>query len=503
TIAPASKESAGARRHPTAHYLEIPDADDSMHHFQPKASPHSLQSQKGIERGCILGGLFDELSRAVSGMFRGEPGKRNPHTLPVLLQRALAKIAVGNRVFLTQQPLRRVNFPLSSGHCPDEDPSSYPSLVGTAAVYIYQAPNGHATGRTMGKRPLTQYQVGKDGYSVYDGDDGYGGNEGKHGRRSGQHECASDVHGEISPVPPIRRMAPPRVARQPPAATRREQEPTKVKEVVALRAPLEENPWAKNRYEKAYVTQDFDGDATVAVGAQRVVLIRQFPRPDQHTVQLYSPLVATAETTRGLTGEANQEKLIPLTGEIEARDAAAVGEVALHLMQKDAGPGVRDSAQWHAFLNFVAHAASANGVAQLRGDPILANMSPGHERSVVALYYTAEVASLKLYKIAEDPSKASPMLQFRRLVRRHSLVGPFYTCKVLVYAFVFALNAAVLSLETTRTETSAFSVRLATLSDAAARAKYLALLNLTVTCISPHHYGVADVFGLSLQLFQQ
>ncbi|PMB65629.1 hypothetical protein BM221_008990 [Beauveria bassiana] len=94
-------------------------------------------------------------------------------------------------------------------------------------------------------------------------------------------------------------------------------------------------------------------------------------------------------------------------------------------------------------------------------------------------------------------------LQFRRLVRRHSLVGPFYTCKVLVYAVVFALNAAVLSLETTRTETSAFSVRLATLSDAAARAKYLALLNLTVTCISPHHYGVADVFGLSLQLFQQ
>ncbi|KAM3548190.1 hypothetical protein ARSEF4850_009557, partial [Beauveria asiatica] len=206
----------------------------------------------------------------------------------------------------------------------------------------------------MGKRPLTQYQVGKDGYSVYDGDDGYGGNEGKHGRRSGQHECASDVHGEISPVPPIRRMAPPRVARQPPTATRREQEPTKVREVVALRAPLEENPWAKNRYEKAYVTQDFDGDATVAVGAQRVVLIRQFPRPDQHTVQLYGPLVATAETTRGLTGEANQEKLVPLTGEIEARDAAAVGEVALHLMQKDAGPGVRDSAQWHAFLNFVA-----------------------------------------------------------------------------------------------------------------------------------------------------
>lgn len=142
----------------------------------------------------------------------------------------------------------------------------------------------------MDERPLTQYQVGEDGYSVYDGDDGYGGNEGKHGRRSGQHECASDVHGETSPVPPIRRMAPPRVARQPPAATRRKQEPTKVKEVVALRAPLEENPWAKNRYEKAYVTQDFDGDATVAVGAQRVVLIRQFPRPDQHTVQLYLQL---------------------------------------------------------------------------------------------------------------------------------------------------------------------------------------------------------------------
>ncbi|KAF1730651.1 hypothetical protein CRV24_008720 [Beauveria bassiana] len=123
---------------------------------------------------------------------------------------------------------------------------------------------------------------------------------------------------------------------------------------------------------------------------------------------------------RGNVKLANQEKLVPLTAEIESRDAAAVGDVALHLMQKDAGSGVRDSAQWHAFLNFVACAASAKGVAQLRGvstpcastgrkltskDQILADMSPDHERSLIALYYTAEVASLKLYKIAEGPDE--------------------------------------------------------------------------------------------------
>ncbi|TQV89935.1 metalloreductase transmembrane component [Cordyceps javanica] len=94
-------------------------------------------------------------------------------------------------------------------------------------------------------------------------------------------------------------------------------------------------------------------------------------------------------------------------------------------------------------------------------------------------------------------------VQFRRLVRRHSLVGPFYTCKVLAFAIVLALNVAVLSLELTRTQVSALSLRLTKLSDAAARANYLVLLNLTVVYISPHHYGVADVLGLSLRLYQQ
>lgn len=122
-----------------------------------------------------------------------------------------------------------------------------------------------------------------------------------------------------------------------------------------------------------------------------------------------------------MTCEANLEKLSPLTAEIERRDAAAVGEVALYLMQKDAGPGVRDSDKWRPFLRFIAHTASAGGVAQLRNvstacgltrrklsykNQILADMHQGHERLVVALYYTAEVASLKLYKIAEDPSKS-------------------------------------------------------------------------------------------------
>ncbi|KAH8715416.1 hypothetical protein HC256_004239 [Beauveria bassiana] len=430
----------------------------------------------------------------------------------------------------------------------------------------------------MGMRPTTQFQVGKDGYGVYDSDNGYGGDDG------GQRERASDIHSAIPPVPPIRRLAPPRVVRQPAAAPAPKQEPVRVKEVVAVRAPVEGNPWAKDRYKKAYTTLDFDGDATVAVGARRVVLIRQFTAPDQRTVQLYLQLrhrnvvevveafnyqgshyIVMEEMTlclhhfvldglmflhamhlgygslrcrnilvdrRGNVKLANQEKLVPLTAEIESRDAAAVGDVALHLMQKDAGSGVRDSAQWHAFLNFVACAASAKGVAQLRGDQILADMSPDHERSLIALYYTAEVASLKLlYEIyavilfAACASlllcrllvaachfvapiwcvlrRAAHKLQFRRLLRRHSLVGPLYTCKVITYAFVLALHAAVLSLELARTATSAFCVRLTTLADAAARAKYLALLNLSVIYISPHHYGVADVFGVSLQLFRQ
>ncbi|KAH8715326.1 Cyclin-dependent kinase 12 [Beauveria bassiana] len=321
----------------------------------------------------------------------------------------------------------------------------------------------------MGMRPTTQFQVGKDGYGVYDSDNGYGGDDG------GQRERASDIHSAIPPVPPIRRLAPPRVVRQPAAAPAPKQEPVRVKEVVAVRAPVEGNPWAKDRYKKAYTTLDFDGDATVAVGARRVVLIRQFTAPDQRTVQLYLQLrhrnvvevveafnyqgshyIVMEEMTlclhhfvrcpthpsdgqlrsilvqvldglmflhamhlgygslrcrnilvdrRGNVKLANQEKLVPLTAEIESRDAAAVGDVALHLMQKDAGSGVRDSAQWHAFLNFVACAASAKGVAQLRGDQILADMSPDHERSLIALYYTAEVASLKLYKIAEGPDE--------------------------------------------------------------------------------------------------
>ncbi|KAM0664350.1 hypothetical protein ACQRIU_006933 [Beauveria bassiana] len=396
----------------------------------------------------------------------------------------------------------------------------------------------------MGMRPTTQFQVGKDGYGVYDSDNGYGGDD------AGQRERASDIRSAIPPVPPIRRLAPPRVVRQPAAAPTPKQEPVRVKEVVAVRAPVEGNPWAKDRYKKAYTTLDFDGDATVAVGARRVVLIRQFTAPDQRTVQLYLQLRHrnVVEVVEAFNYQANQEKLVPLTAEIESRDAAAVGDVALHLMQKDAGPGVRDSAQWHAFLNFVACAASAKGVAQLRGvstpcastgrkltskDQILADMSPDHERSLIALYYTAEpimkvpslyeiyavilfaaCASLLLCRLLVAAChfvapiwcvlrRAAHKLQFRRLLRRHSLVGPLYTCKVITYAFVLALHAAVLSLELARTATSAFCVRLTTLTDAAARAKYLALLNLTVIYISPHHYGVADVFGVSLQLFRQ
>lgn len=91
-----------------------------MHRPQPKAGPQALQGQEGIERGCVLGGLEYQSLRADSGVIRGEPGKPNPHTLLVLVQMAVAELAVGDRVFLTQQPIRRVDFVLSSGHCPGE-----------------------------------------------------------------------------------------------------------------------------------------------------------------------------------------------------------------------------------------------------------------------------------------------------------------------------------------------------------------------------------------------
>lgn len=80
-----------------------------------------------------------------------------------------------------------------------------------------------------------------------------------------------------------------------------------------------------------------------------------------------SRLTSTTQSReQTLTCKANLEKLRPLTSEIEKSDAASVGEVALYLMQKDAGPGVRDSAQWYEFLNFVACAPTARGVSQLR-----------------------------------------------------------------------------------------------------------------------------------------
>lgn len=94
-------------------------------------------------------------------------------------------------------------------------------------------------------------------------------------------------------------------------------------------------------------------------------------------------------------------------------------------------------------------------------------------------------------------------VQFRRLIRRHSLIGPWYICRVSVCVLFLVLNGAVLSAQITRTGVGTFSVLFTTLSDAAARARYLALLNLATIYLSPHHHGVADVFGLSLQLFQQ
>lgn len=94
-------------------------------------------------------------------------------------------------------------------------------------------------------------------------------------------------------------------------------------------------------------------------------------------------------------------------------------------------------------------------------------------------------------------------VQFRRLIGRRFLVGPWYVCGSLLYVLFLAFNVAALSLHIRRTGPANLSVRFTTLSDAASRATYLALLNLTVIYLSPHHYGVADTFGLSLQACKQ
>ncbi|XWX00678.1 hypothetical protein V2A60_008699 [Cordyceps javanica] len=427
----------------------------------------------------------------------------------------------------------------------------------------------------MNQRPTTQIFVG-DG--------------------SGQPKRAGDCHGDVPPLPAEKRRAPPgavqrpRIAAKPiaarlAAATSLTTTPTTAKstasqpgseavlpraaakeQVVAVRAPIEGDPWAK-KYKKAYTILDFDGDATIAASDSRIALVRQFPDSDQRAVQYYLQLqhrnivevveafssqnflyivmeemtlclyhlvrcptypndaqlrsslildglgflhdthlgydrlrcrnvlvdrwghmklsrlvVTTQSRQQTLICEANLEKLRPLTSEIEKSDAASVGEVALYLMQKDAGPGVRDSAQWYEFLNFVACAPTAKGVAQLRRDSILANMPRNHEKQLATLVLAAE---------------------FRRLIRRRFLLGPWYICKVLALLLFLALNGAALSLQIRRTGTVTFSVLFTALSDATVRAKYLALLNLAVIYLSPHHYGLADVFGLSLQLFRQ
>ncbi|KAM3428023.1 hypothetical protein MY4824_009089 [Beauveria thailandica] len=175
------------------------------------------------------------------------------------------------------------------------------------------------------------------------------------------------------------------------------------------------------KYRKVYEILDFDGKATLAVDNARVVLIRQFASSDQRAVQLYLQLqhknvvevveafssrkfhyIVMEEMTlclhhlasRGLqflhgtnlgyddlecknmlldrAGRlklTNLEKLKALTPETEKRDTASLGEVSLYLMQKDAGPGVRDPAPWSAFLNFVASAPTARNVAELSKGP--------------------------------------------------------------------------------------------------------------------------------------
>lgn len=101
------------------------------------------------------------------------------------------------------------------------------------------------------------------------------------------------------------------------------------------------------------------------------------------------------------------------------------------------------------------------------------------------------------------PRRVAHKMQFRRLIRRHYLVGPWYISKVSACVMYLILNGALLSMQVSGGGAKIVSARFTTLSDAAARARYLALLNLAIVYLSPHHHGVADIFGLSLQMFRQ
>lgn len=144
------------------------------------------------------------------------------------------------------------------------------------------------------------------------------------GDGSGQPKRAGDYHGDVPPLPAEKRRAPlgavqrPRVAARPivskpiaaksTAATPLTATPitakstasqpvleavlprvAATKQVVAVRAPIEGDPWAK-KYKKAYTILDFDGDATIAASDSRIALIRQFSDSDQRAGQYYLQL---------------------------------------------------------------------------------------------------------------------------------------------------------------------------------------------------------------------
>jgi hypothetical protein len=93
--------------------------------------------------------------------------------------------------------------------------------------------------------------------------------------------------------------------------------------------------------------------------------------------------------------------------------------------------------------------------------------------------------------------------RYLRLVRRHRLVGPYYLLRVILYITYVGINVVSLCLNIRLTKSAAPSVSFAALNGVASRAGYLALINLAPIYLSPHGYGLADLFGISIGLHQR
>ncbi len=90
--------------------------------------------------------------------------------------------------------------------------------------------------------------------------------------------------------------------------------------------------------------------------------------------------------------------------------------------------------------------------------------------------------------------------RYLRLVRRHRLIGPYYLLRMFFYSVYVGINVVSLCLNVRLTNSGAPSLSFATLNEVATRAGYLALINLAPIYLSPHGYGLADLFGTSIDV---